>query len=150
MLVNAATGLVKNIGRALRPGARLVWQAYDRQEWSTAIRQAMTGNRMAPAGRGHGAFSLADPTVAAGVLTAAGFIAVEITEVREPIYYGPDAASARDALFDLRMIQDLVTDLDAAVTARALDRLQAMLDAHDTGEGVWFDSGAWLVTARRH
>jgi len=142
-----------NIGRALRPGARLVqlvWQAYDRQEWSTAIRQAMTGNRMAPAGRGHGAFSLADPTVAAGVLTAAGFIAVEITEVREPIYYGPDAASARDALFDLRMIQDLVTDLDAAVTARALDRLQAMLDAHDTGEGVWFDSGAWLVTARRH
>ena len=31
-----------NIGRALRPGARLVqlvWQAYDRQEWTGAIRQ---------------------------------------------------------------------------------------------------------------
>jgi SAM-dependent methyltransferase len=141
-----------NIGRALRPGARLVqlvWQAYDRQEWSSAIRQALAGGRTAPAGRDHGAFSLADPTVAAGVLTAAGFTAVEITEVREPIYYGPDAASARDALFDLRMVQDLVADLDAAATARAHDRLLAMLDAHDTGEGVWFDSGAWLVTARR-
>jgi hypothetical protein len=40
---------------------------------------------MAPAGLGHAAFSLADPTVAAGVLTAAGSTAVEVTEVREPI-----------------------------------------------------------------
>lgn len=141
-----------NIGRALRPGARLVqlvWQSRDRQEWSSAIRQALAGGRMVPAGLDYGAFSLADPTVAAGVLTAAGFTAVEITEVRRPIYYGPDAASARDALFDLGMVKDLVADLDAAATARALDRLLAMLDAHDTGEGVWFDSRAWLVTARR-
>jgi SAM-dependent methyltransferase len=141
-----------NIGRALRPGARLVqlvWQAHDRQEWSTAIRQALAGDRTAPAGLGHGAFSLADPATATGVLTAAGFTSVEITEVREPVYYGQDAASARDALFELRIVQDLVAGLGAAATARALDRLQAMLDAHDTGEGVWFDSGAWLVTARR-
>lgn len=141
-----------NIGRALRPGARLVqlvWQAHDRQEWSGAVRQALTGGRMAQAGPGHAAFSLADPTVTAGTLTAAGFTAVEITEVREPVYYGPDAASARDALFELRMVQDVVAGLDAEETARALDRLQAMLDAHDTGDGVWFDSAAWLVTARR-
>lgn len=143
-----------NIGRALRPGARLVqlvWQAYDRQEWFSAIRHALAGTdgQMAPAGLGHAAFSLADPTVAAGVLTAAGFTAVEITEVREPIYYGPDAASARDALSDLRMAEDLIADLDATERARALERLLAMLDAHDTGEGVWFDSRAWLVTALR-
>lgn len=139
-----------NIGRALRPGARLVqlvWQANDRQEWTSAIRQALAGDRTA--GPDHGAFSLADPTVTTGVLTAAGFTAVEITEVREPVYYGPDTASARDALFELRMVQGLIADLDATARARALDRLQAMLDAHDTGEGVWFDSGAWLVTARR-
>ncbi|WP_046472331.1 class I SAM-dependent methyltransferase [Allosalinactinospora lopnorensis] len=141
-----------NIGSALRPGARLVqlvWQADDRQEWFSAIRQALADGRRMPAGLGDDAFSLADPVVAAGVLTAAGFIAIEITEVREPIYYGPDAAGARDALSDLRMAKDLVADLDAAATARALDRLLAMLDAHDTGEGVWLDSGAWLVTARR-
>ncbi|WP_331767768.1 class I SAM-dependent methyltransferase [Embleya sp. NBC_00896] len=141
-----------NIGWALRPGARLVqlvWQAEDRQEWFGAIRHALAGGGMAPAGLGDGAFSLADPTVAAGVLTAAGFTAIEITEVREPIYYGPDAARARDALSNLRMVEDLVADLDAAATARAFGRLPATLDAHDTGEGVWFDSRAWLVTARR-
>ena len=82
------------------------------------------------------------------MLTAAGFTAVEITDVREPVYYGPDAASARDALSDLGMVEDLVADLDATERARALERLLAMLDAHDTGEGVWFDSRAWLITAR--
>lgn len=141
-----------NIGRALRPGSRLVqlvWQAHDRQEWSGAVQQALAGGRVVPDGLGHAAFSLADPTVATGMLTAAGFTAVEITEVREQVHYGPDAVGARDALFDLRMVQDLVADLDAEQTARALDRLLTMLDAHDTGDGVWFDSGAWLVIARR-
>jgi SAM-dependent methyltransferase len=141
-----------NIGRALRPGARLVqlvWQAGDRQEWVGAVRQALAGGPIVPAGLRANAFALADPTVTAGLLTAAGFTGIEITEVCEPVYYGPDAAGARDALFELGMVEDLVAGLDAAARARALDRLLAMLDAHDTGEGVWFDSGAWLVTARR-
>ena len=143
-----------NIGRALRPGARLVqvvWQAYDRQEWTSAVRGALTGtdHPVAPAGLTHAAFSLADPTVATGILTTSGFTAVEVTEAREPIYYGPDAAGARDALTGLGMVDDLIADMDAAGKARALERLMDMLDAHDTGEGVWFDSRAWLVTALR-
>jgi SAM-dependent methyltransferase len=140
-----------NIGRALRPGARLVqlvWQAYDRQEWSSALRQALAGDRLVPA-RGHGAFSLADPTVAAGLLTSAGFTSVETTEVREPVYYGPDAPTARDAVLQLRMVDDLLADLDTRATAQALDRLLAMLDAHNTADGVWLNSAAWLITARR-
>jgi len=143
-----------NIGRALRPGARLVqlvWQAYDRQEWTSAVRGALTGtdNPVAPAGLTHAAFSLADPAVTTGILTAAGFTAVEVTEAREPIFYGADAAGARDALSGLGMVDDLVADMDAAERALALERLMDMLDAHDTGDGVWFDSRAWLVTALR-
>ncbi len=141
-----------NIARALQPGARLVqlvWQAYDRQEWTGAIQQALTGSDSQPAAAGltHAAFSLADPTVATDVLTAAGFTAVEITEVREPIYYGADADSAYDALSGLGMVEDSVADLDATERARARERLLALLDAHDTGEGVWFDSSAWLTSA---
>ena len=143
-----------NIGRALQPGARLVqvvWQGYDRQEWTSAIRGALAGTDSpeAPTGLTHAAFSMADPTIATGILTAAGFTAVEITDASEQIYYGPDAASALDALSGLGMVDDLVADLDATERARALERLLAMLDAHDTGEGVWFDSGAWLVTSLR-
>ncbi|MBN9101962.1 MULTISPECIES: hypothetical protein [unclassified Pseudonocardia] len=43
----------------------------------------------------------------------------------------------------------LLADLDAAVAEGARARLRATLDAHDTGGGVYFDSRAWIVTARR-
>ena len=108
-----------NIGRALQPGARLVqlvWQAYDEQEWTSAVRQALTGidSQQAPTGLTHAAFSLADPGVVTDLLTAAGFTAIEITDVREPVYYGPDAAGARDAVSELGMVDDVISDLDAA------------------------------------
>jgi SAM-dependent methyltransferase len=143
-----------NIGQALRPGARfvqLVWQAADRQEWHAAIRKVLSrghaSSTSAPAGVDP--FTLADPHVVVGALTAAGFTAVDVVDVREPVYYGPDADRARAAVLQLWMAKELLTDLDAESAERALDRLGATLDAHDTGDGVWFDSRAWLVTARR-
>ncbi|MGP4049430.1 class I SAM-dependent methyltransferase [Streptomyces sp. 2A115] len=143
-----------NIGRALRPGARfvqLVWQAADRQEWHVAIRAALSPGHpsAASAPAAVDPFTLADPDVVVGHLTAAGFTAVDVVDVRESVYYGPDAARARTAVLQLWMAKELVTDLDAASAGRALDRLGATLDAHDTGDGVWFDSRAWLVIARR-
>ncbi|MEU1474442.1 methyltransferase domain-containing protein [Streptomyces sp. NPDC005760] len=142
-----------NIGRALSPGARLVqlvWQAADRQEWHTVIREALSGRQASPTPAGGGdPFSLADPEVTAALLTAAGFTAVDVVDVREPVRYGPDAAGARAAVLQLRMAKEWLTDLDAASAERALDRLSVTLDAHDTGDGVWFDSRAWLVSARR-
>ncbi|MFE9650289.1 class I SAM-dependent methyltransferase [Streptomyces sp. NPDC006365] len=144
-----------NIGRALRPAARfvqLVWQAADRQEWHAAIRAALSGGHAssmsAPAALDP--FALADPDVVVGHLAAAGFTAVDVVDVCEPVCYGPDADSARAAVLQLWMAKELVTELDAASAERALDRLRATLDAHDTGDGVWFDSRAWLVIARRH
>jgi len=143
-----------NIGRALRPGARfvqLVWQAADHQEWHTAIREALTGGHASTssASTADDPFTLADPDVVAGILTAAGFTAVDVVDVREPVRYGPDADSARAAVLQLRMAKEWVAELDAASAERALDRLCATLDAYGTGDGVWFDSRAWLVSARR-
>ena len=91
-----------NIGRALRPAARLVllvWQERDRNEWATAIRQALTAAAATP--RGPDPFSLADPTVTEGILAAAGFADVSFTDVHEPVYYGPDSATAFDAVLRL-------------------------------------------------
>ncbi|NDL61062.1 class I SAM-dependent methyltransferase [Phytoactinopolyspora mesophila] len=143
-----------NIGRALRPGSaftQLVWQAGDRQEWDSAIRVALTGDRASsmPAAAAGSAFSLADPGVVAGVLSAAGFTAVNFVDVCEPVYYGPDADQACAAVLQLWKATELVTGLDPACAQRAFDRLRATLAAHDTGGGVWFESRAWLITARR-
>ncbi|MGW0663549.1 class I SAM-dependent methyltransferase [Streptodolium elevatio] len=140
-----------NIAQALRPGAtfvQLVWQAREHQEWSTAIRTALSGSHT-PSPSADTAFTLADPESVAGTLTAAGFTAVDVVDVREPVYYGKDAAEARAAVLQLLVAQELLAGQDTASTDRALDHLDATLAAHDTGSGVWFDSRAWLVTARR-
>jgi SAM-dependent methyltransferase len=138
-----------NIGRALRPEARLVllvWQARDRNEWASAIRQ--TAAPVTPT-RGPDAFSLADPTVTEGILSAAGFTDVSFTDVHEPVYYGPDSATAFDAVLRLWEFKDLLAKLDAATAEQARTRLRTTVDAHDTDGGVYFDSRAWIVTARR-
>jgi hypothetical protein len=136
-----------NIASALRPDARLVmlvWQGRDRNEWAT-VRQTLTGVSAAPSGPN--AFSLAEPAVTEGILAEAGFTDVAFSEVHEPVYYGPDGATALDAMLRLLKYEDLLAGLDATTAEQARTRLRATLDAHDTGGGVYFDSRAWIVTA---
>jgi len=141
-----------NIARALQPGAmfvQLVWQDRSRQDWDLTVRNALNDELgTPPTPVADGAFSLADPAKVDALMTDAGFIEVQLAEVREPVYYGADGARALDAVRSLRMTSELLSDLDGAAAERALSRLRAVLHAHDTG-GVWFDSCAWLVTARR-
>ena len=144
-----------NIGTALRPGGRLVmlvWQGRDRNEWSTAIRQAIAGPdalRPDQPGPGPDPFALGDPAVARGILAASGFAEVGFTDVDEPVYYGQDPAVAYDLVLGLRDPKDLLAGLDAAAAGPARQRLRATLAEHDTGSGVFFGSRAWIITARR-
>lgn len=143
-----------NVGQALRPAGRLVmmvWQAHDRNEWDVAIRQslAVPGGAAAAGSAGPDPFSLADPQAVTGILEAAGFADVAFTDVHEPVYYGPDVAAALDWVRGFRCTSDVLSRLDPAAAARALGRLREMLAAHLSGNGVWFDSRAWIVTARR-
>jgi SAM-dependent methyltransferase len=144
-----------NVGRALRPAGRLVmmvWQAHDRNEWDVAIRQSLAGpGGSAAAGSGEpDAFSLADPPTVTGILEAAGFAGVTFTDVHEPVYYGQDVAAALEWIGGFACTKNILDRLDPAAAARALGRLREMLAVHLSGNGVWFDSRAWIVTARRH
>ena len=141
-----------NIGNALRPGGRLVlmvWQARERNEWTTAIRQAVAGEMAVPPPPAGGPFSLADQAAAGGILGAAGFTGISFTDVHEPVYYGPDATVALDVVSGLRSTKDLLAGMDTAQSGEALDRLRAVLAAHQTGEGVFFDARTWIIAARR-
>jgi SAM-dependent methyltransferase len=140
-----------NVGRALRPAGRLVmmvWQARDRNEWDVAIRRALAGSAAAASG-GPDPFSLADPPTVTVILEAAGFAGVTFADVREPVYYGPDVSAALDWVRGFACTKNALDQLDPAAAARALGRLREMLGAHTSGDGVWFGSRAWIVTARR-
>jgi ubiquinone/menaquinone biosynthesis C-methylase UbiE len=145
-----------NIRRALRPAGRLVmmvWQGPERNEWEVAIRRSLAEEppeefaAVAPAWPDP--FSLADPTTVEGILGTAGFAEVTFTVVHEPVYYGPDVAAALDWVRGFTCTNDALKRLDPAGAERALERLRETLAAHAGGDGIWFDSRAWIVTARR-
>jgi len=143
-----------NIGRALRPAGRLammVWQARERNEWDVAICQSL-GGPQAPATIASGGpdpFSLADPSAVTEILEAAGFAGVAFTDVREPVYYGPDVAAALDWVRGFTCTSEVLKRLDPAAAAHAVGRLREALAAHTSDDGVWFNSRAWIVTAQR-
>lgn len=135
-----------NIGRAMRPGAclaLLVWQDRERNEWATAIQSALAPGS-APAAAA--AFSLADPAVVRGILTAAGFAAVAFDDVHEPVFYGANVDAAYEAVVGLFVRPDVLADTETDETLR---RLRALVAAHSTPDGVLFDSRAWIVTAHK-
>jgi SAM-dependent methyltransferase len=140
-----------NIGQALRPGGRLVmmvWQAHDRNEWDVAIGGAL-GDPSAVASGGPNPFSLADPPTVRRILETAGFADVTFADVREPVYYGPDVATALDWIRGFTCTSETLKRLDPVAATRAIQRLRETLAAHTTADGVRFDSRAWIVTAGR-
>jgi SAM-dependent methyltransferase len=143
-----------NICRALRPAGRLVmmvWQAHERNEWDVAICQSLEAAEepvAIPSG-GPDPFSLADPLTVTEILETAGFADVAFADVREPVYYGPDVAAALGWVRGFTSTSEVLERLDPAVAERASGRLREAIAAHLSDNGVWFDSRAWIVTARR-
>ena len=144
-----------NISRALRPAARLVmmvWQTHERNEWDVTIRQSLgAAEGLVPgASGGPDPFSLADPLAVTQILQATGFADVAFTDVNEPVFYGPDVAAALDWTRGFTCTREILKELDPAAAERAVGRLREAPAAHLTDDGVWFNSRAWIITARRH
>ncbi|MDR2983495.1 MAG: methyltransferase domain-containing protein [Nocardiopsaceae bacterium] len=143
-----------NIKRALRPTGRLVmmvWQAHDRNEWEVVIRQSLGATELPQPvpSRGPDPFSLGDPPIVTEILETAGFAEVAFTDVREPVYYGPDLATALNWVRSFASTNETLKNLDPAAAERAVERLKEALVTHLGDDGVWFNSQAWIVTARR-
>ncbi|HZW42320.1 MAG TPA: methyltransferase domain-containing protein, partial [Agromyces sp.] len=154
MFFRDPVGAFTNIARAIRRNGRLVmmvWQEHQRNEWSVSIQRALEGVADMPdAARGAlDPFSLADPTTTEQVLDGAGFGDATFTDVHEPVYYGPDVAAALEWVCGFSGVGDALRRLDPASAARAREHLLQTLATHAGQDGVWFDSRAWLVTARR-
>jgi hypothetical protein len=49
----------------------------------------------------------------------------------------------------MKATRDLLARFESAAAQRAVTRLRETLATHQTGDGVLFDSRAWIITARR-
>ena len=129
----------------------IVWQGHERNEWSVSIERvlAATVGSPVPTSEGLDPFSLADPAAVRRVLGAAGFTDVTFTGVRQPIYYGQDVAAALAWVGGFVCAKEVLDRLDPTGSDLALERLREILVAHAREDGVWFDSRAWIVKARR-
>ena len=140
-----------NIALALRPGGRLVmmvWQNHDRNEWSSSIDRALFAEGPAPRPGGLDPFSLGDPATLQSILNASGFVHAKLTEVHEPVYYGQNVDAALCWVRGFSVVTDRLRRLNRRSAECVLERLNDLLAAHAHDDGVWFDSRAWIVTAR--
>lgn len=143
-----------NIASALRPGGRaafLVWQSVAANEWVSAMRDALAVGRdlPVPPPGAPSPFGLADTDFTRGVLTEAGFTDISFAESAPPWRLGSDADDAYGFVTGLRVIKMMLEDLDDSLRAQALDNLRATAAAHETPDGVYFGSAAWVINARK-
>ena len=142
----------RNIGRALASGGELTmlcWRELRRNEWVTAIREALAAGRDLPEPPPDvpSPFLFADPDRARTILHGAGFSDITFEPMDEPLFFGTDAAVANDAISELGIVVGLLKDLDQPTRAHALDALGAAISDHETSDGVLFASSAWVVRA---
>lgn len=60
-----------------------------------------------------------------------------------------DVAAALEWVSGFTCTKEVLARLGSASAERALGRLRETLAAHASTDGVWFDSRAWIVKARR-
>ncbi len=140
-----------NIGRALRSGGRLVlvtWQPLPGNEWLREISGALAAGRDLPTPPPDaGPFSLSDPNRVRAILTSARFAEVELEGTTAAMWFGDDADDAHR--FVLGLMGWMLEGLDDAGRARAIAALHATMAAHETADGVLFESAAWTIQATR-
>lgn len=141
-----------NIRRALRPGGRLAlltWQPPARNAWIREFSTALAAGRDLPVPPPDvpGPFLLADPDRVRRILEEAGFADVTVDGAAAGMWFGDDADEAY--VFVLGQLGWMVEGLDEAGQDRATAALHATCAAHETDEGVVYESAIWTIRARR-
>ena len=155
MFFNNPVAAFTNVHRALAPGGRLAllaWRPLEDNEWLLTMRAALALGRNLPAPPlgAPGPFGLADPDQVRDILGTAGFVAVDLERVDEPILFGRDTDDAwAFAVQGMGIVRGLTGGLDAADKQQALDNLRRAFEKAESPAGVLVPSASWLITARR-
>lgn len=152
MFFGDMTAAFGNIARAVEPGGRLTlmtWQGMSENAWIREVFVALAVGREipGPAPDAPGPFSLSDPHRVRTILSAAGFENVELEPASTGMWFGEDPDDAYR--FVLGLMGWMLEGLDDSRRMRASENLRATMAEHETRDGVYFDSAAWVVRATR-
>ena len=143
----------RNLARSLRRGGRmtlLVWRGVQHNEWIREIRGALAGGpAKIPPPCAPGPLGLSDPDAVKPILANAGLGDITFTAVSEPLRYGATAEEAFAFIRGTPLAGDVLTEMDPAAQRRALEALRALLVRHESPQGVFFQSSAWIICAQR-
>lgn len=144
-----------NIAGALRPGGRLAflcWRSLAENAYLT-VPFAAVGPYVQPPSLGGpgepGPFSLEDPDRIRTLLDGAGFDAITVDAVDEPLWLGSDLDGVMASLLEMPLIRTMLEEAGEGARAEATTALRDAMAAHQGQDGVTLGSAAWLVTARR-
>ena len=142
-----------NIAHSLRPGGRLAllaWQAVSENEQFRTIFGALAAGRGVPSPPpgAPSPFGLADEATGRDWVAAAGFVDIGYESLHRPFNIADTAQEAYDFFVRSPMTTGMTRDLDEPTRASALAALHDALSAHETSDGVVFDSAVWRITAR--
>lgn len=141
-----------NIRKALRAAGRLsfvCWRPYADNPWMRLPMEAAAPYLppIAPAEpTAPGPFAFADPERVRGILTTAGFRAIDITPFDARIG-GGTVDEALNLSFRVGLLGRALQDNPQCVEA-VTDAVRGVLVAHDTAGGVLMPAAVWIVQAR--
>jgi SAM-dependent methyltransferase len=145
-----------NLHRLVRPGGRIdlaVWASMQENPWQAETRAVLARfvELPKPDPEAPGPMALADPERVRGLLSGAGFTAVEHAIWRGPQRVGgpgrtPDEAA--EFLMDAMPLASVIRDEPPELRAQIREALTAMLARYATPTGVEVPGAAWFVTAR--
>lgn len=142
----------RNIGAGLADGGRLAllaWRDMERNEWMSAVRQALVPELPPPPPSVIGPLSWVNADRVRGLLAGAGYADVELTSVDDMADMGPDTDAAYTFLSSTGFVRGSLEQVGNDAREERLARMRAVLERHATLDGVLFPASAWLVTARR-
>ena len=158
MFFSNPVAAMRNVRRALKPGARLmfiVWRAPEDNPWANVPKQVVL-KFLPPPGEdaqtcGPGPFSMASTEVVTAQLRAAGFDDIAFRRIDGPVMVGSTVEQALEFQLALGPAGEIVREAKEEAEARRGEIEAAMrseLASHVQDGAVVMQSSSWTITAR--
>lgn len=150
-----AAAAFANVRAATRAGGQLAfacWQTPRQNPWLITVNKAVLEIVEMPEGDGPAVdpFAFADTDFVRGILSDAGWSAIDFESFETEMLYGAGSTLAETAQFtmDLGIAQRALAGHPPEVHAQAREAVIAALAPFETPAGIVFPAAAWIVTAR--